>query len=215
MTPELLRTLEQKIDPAHTALLLVDFQNDFCSQEGGAGKRGADLTSARAAAERSHEVLEAARAAGILVVFIRAVYDEVYLSGPQLEIKARKNIAHLCQSNTWGVELFGFDARPGEFVVNKHRYSAFIGTDLEQILHHHGIRTCVVTGVTTHVCVESTVRDAFFHDYYVVVPEDCVAAGNEETHRASLAQIDAYYGQVVKAADVLSIWRALVPVATA
>lgn len=207
MTERFFATLEEKVDPAHTALLLVDFQNDFCSQEGGAGQRGADLSSARAAAERTQGLLAAARAAGVRVVFIRAVYDEIYLSGPQLEVKARRNGALLCQSNTWGVELFGFEPQAGEFVVNKHRYSAFLGTDLEQILHASGVQTVVVTGVTTHVCVESTVRDAFFRNYYVVVPADCVAASNDQIHEASLTNMDAYYAQVVGAADVIGVWR--------
>ncbi len=208
MSARFFSSLPEKVDPAHTALLLVDFQNDFCSQEGGAGRRGADLATARAAAARTQDVLAAARAAGVLVVFIRAIYDEVYLTGPQLEVKARRSTPLLCQGGTWGADLYSFEPQAGEFVVNKHRYSAFLGTDLEQVLHAAGTQTVVVTGVTTHVCVESTVRDAFFRDYYVVVPEDCVAAGNEAVHRASLANMDAYFAQVVPAQEVLDAWQA-------
>ena len=82
--------------------------------------------------------------------------------------------------------LEGFEPLDGEFVVKKHRSSAFFGTDLDMILRSNQISTLVVTGLTTEGCVESTARDGLFNDYYVVIPEDCVASDDRAQHDASM-----------------------------
>ena len=88
-------------------------------------------------------------------------------------------------------------------MVIKRRFNAFIDTDLDLILRSKAIRTVIATGVGTHVCVESTVRHAFFNDYYNVIPQDCVATLDPEFHRNSLRGMDMMYGQVVDSQEVL------------
>ena len=98
-------------------------------------------------------------------------------------------------------------AREGELVVTKHRFSAFAGTDLDLSLRSRGIQTLVFCGCVTYVCVESTVRDAFFANYHIVVCEDAVAGWHPEWHRHSLEIMHWWFGDVVPSAEVMEAWE--------
>ena len=95
---------------------------------------------------------------------------------------------------------------PTDYVVEKHRYSAFIGTPLDLILKGLRARTVIVTGTATDVCVEYTVADALMHDYHIVVVEDCVASTRSENHRASLSKFSMFFGTVIASDDILKVW---------
>ena len=217
-----LRTLEQQIDPKHTALVVVDVQNDFVHPRGVAKRP--EYKSYRAdpselwketpllprMIERIPRILDSARRAGCLIVFVRGIYDPQYVSdsyAARLEI--RDMYGNLCQFGTWGADFFG-DIRPQEgpreVTITKHRYSAFWGTDLDLILRSNNIKTVVMTGVATSVCVESTTRDAFFNDYYVVMVDDACADYFQEAHDATLSIIRRSFGFVVSAADMVELW---------
>jgi ureidoacrylate peracid hydrolase len=212
----LLTTLEQKIDPAHAALIVVDMQNDFCAAGGMMDLEDADLSAVQAMAERLPSVLEAARAAGVPVVFVRNVYStegNVYLSDVWLEQMLRRRgdsytVREVCAAGSWQGDFYdGISPRKHEPVVTKHRYGAFHNTDLETILSGHGIRTVVLTGVATNACVETTAREAFVRDYYVVFTADGTACYSEEAHEATLRTIDKYFGVVVSLDEVVGVWR--------
>jgi ureidoacrylate peracid hydrolase len=113
----------------------------------------------------------------------------------------------VCPPDSWNNDFYG-DVRPRghEPIVTKHRFDAFLNTDLDTILRANGIRTVVVCGVATNVCVETTVRSAFLRDYYVVVPADACATFSQEEHDAALRSIDKYFGAVVSIADVVGVW---------
>ena len=91
--------------------------------------------------------------------------------------------------------------------MTKHRYGAFESTDLDLVLRSQGIRTLIMTGVATNVCVETTARQAFLRDYYVVFTSDCTATYDQADHEATLRNIDAYFGEVVAAAQVQACWQ--------
>jgi ureidoacrylate peracid hydrolase len=212
----LLTTLEQKADPAHAALIVVDMQNDFCATGGMMDLEGADLGAVQAAAARLPDVIDAARAAGVLVVFIRNVYStqrNVYLSDVWLEQMLRRRgdsytVRDVCGADSWQGDFYGpIEPRQGEPIVTKHRYGAFHNTDLESILRVHGVRTVVLTGVATNACVETTAREAFVRDYYVVFTSDGTACYSDEAHEATLRTIDKYFGVVVSVDDVIAVWR--------
>jgi len=95
----------------------------------------------------------------------------------------------------------------GDVVVTKHRFNAFHNTDLDTILRANGIRSLVFSGCVSNVCVESTARDAFMRDYYVIVTSDGTAAYTAESHNATLSNIDKYFGEVSTIADVCAIWQ--------
>ncbi len=212
----ILSTLEQKVEPAHAALIVIDMQNDFCAAGGMMAKEGADLGAVQAMAKRLPELIDAARAAGALVVFVHNVYTtdrNAYLSDVWLEQMVRRRgdsytRRDVCAADSWEGDFYeGIRPHDGEPVVTKHRYGAFHNTDLETILRVHAVRTVVLTGVATNVCVETTAREAFVRDFYVVFLGDGTACYSDEAHEATLRTIDKYFGPVVSVSDVAEIWR--------
>ena len=213
-----LGSLEEKVRPAHSALLIVDMQNDFCADGGLISKDGRDVSPAQRLGERLPPFIDAARAAGVLVVFIRCVYTtdrNFYLSDVWLEQAARKREGGytripVCRDGAWDGDFYGgIRPQPGDVVVTKHRYDAFHNTDLDLILRSNGVRTVMLTGVVTNVCVETTARSAFVRDYYVVAVDDGCAAYVESDHRASLSNIDRFFGQVATMREITSVWDGL------
>ena len=113
----------------------------------------------------------------------------------------------MCAEGSWEGDFYGdIRPQPGEPVVTKHRYSAFYNTDLDSILRSQGIRTIVLTGVATNVCVETTAREGFVRDYYVVLVSDGTATYSDEDQQATIRNIDRFFGEVVTIADVVSVW---------
>lgn len=210
----MLTTLEKKVDPSHTALIVVDVQNDFCAQEGALGKDGYDTRLAQAMVPKLINFIDRAREVGLAIIYIQSINDTEdnrYLSDVWLEQRKRRAKGReygVCELDTWGAEFYtGIKPLPTEVVVNKHRFSAFINTDLDLILRSKGIRTLIMTGVATNVCVESTTRDGFMMDYYIVFLKDCTATFSEELHNNTLKMVDIYFGQVVDSIDVLKCWK--------
>lgn len=214
---ELLRTLEQKVDPAHAAVVTVDVQNDFFHNDGYLGKLGAPMTLVQEMAPRLNQFLNAARQRGVRVLHVISWHDEQYASpvvteqklrhGHRMELNGRQlKDAPYCLRGTWGADFYGIDARPGEEIVIKHRYGSFTGTNLDLILRSQGIQTVILTGAATNVCVESTAREVYMHDYYLVFVSDCTATMSQEAHDYTLKMIDTYFGQVVGSDDIMKAW---------
>ncbi|MGD9765611.1 MAG: cysteine hydrolase family protein [Candidatus Binatia bacterium] len=212
-----LRTLAEKVDPAHAALVVIDYQNEFCDRHGQLACEGFDVADAQALAGRLPALLAAARRAGALVVFVRNEYSSeknLYLSDAFLEQASRTRAGSytarpVCRAGTWEADFYGgVRPEPHEAVVTKHRFNAFFNTDLDTILRAHGVRTIVFTGIASNVCVETTAREAFMRDYYVVFTSDGTAAYSRQDHEATLRNIDRFFGQVVSVADVQSVWSA-------
>jgi nicotinamidase-related amidase len=213
-----LTELEEIAAPGHTALVVVDMQNDLCDERGSFARQGADLSAYPAVIERQRALIDAARAAGVLVAFVRATTlpHDLSRSPAQIlfELRMKESYAHpseefeFCVPGTWGHEVIdALDRRPDDFTVDKHRSSAFVGTNLDLVLRSNGIRTVVVTGCTTEGCVDSTVRDAGFADYYPVVPRDCVASDNPKLHEAAMVILEAYRAVVCDSAELERVWR--------
>jgi ureidoacrylate peracid hydrolase len=210
-----LATLAEKVRTSHTALIVIDMQNDFCASDGFVARGGRDVAHVQQMAKRLPALIEHARAAGVLVVFVRCAYssdDNRYLSDVWLEQAARRQgggytLAPVCQDGTPGGDYYG-GIRPqaGDIVITKHRYSAFHGTDLDMILRSHGVRTVVLTGVSTHVCVETAAREAFVRDYYTVVVKDGSAAYSQEEHETALKLVDRFFGEVTSIDDIRPLW---------
>jgi ureidoacrylate peracid hydrolase len=199
----------ERIEPTSTRILVVDVQNDFCATGGWFDRHGNDLTSIQEAVERLMRFLPTARQAGVRPVFIRAIYDDIYLSDPMRE--RHKNLGFepdSCQSGTWGADFFRVRPEEGELSVAKHRYSAFIDTELNAYLRAQHVSNLIMCGVTSNVCVESTARDAFMLDYHVVFLSDCAATYDPAAHEATLANIRRAFGMVASADEVTAVWEA-------
>ncbi len=212
----MLTTLEKKVDPSHTALIVVDVQNDFCAKGGALDKEGLDVRLVQAMVPKLTNFINRVREVGLAIIYIQAINntkDNRYLSDVWLEQKKRRakkgryREYPVCEQDSWGADFYGgIKPLPEEIVVNKHRFSAFIDTDFDLILRSKGIRTLIMTSVQTNVCVESTTRDGFMKDYYIVFLNDCTATTSEELHNNTLKTIDLYFGEVVDSSDVLRCW---------
>jgi len=210
-----LGTLEEKIRPSHTALLVIDMQNDFCASGGLVSKDGRDLADAQAMAKRLPALISAARMAGVLPIFVRCVYSSegnVFLSDVWLEQAARERKGGftrlpVCAEGSWEGDWYeNIRPEPGDIIVTKHRYDAFHGTDLDLILRSRGIRTLVLAGVVTNVCVETTARAGFVRDYYIAVVEDGTAAYVRDDHEQTLRNIRRFFGVVTSINELSGLW---------
>ena len=212
-----LTTLEAKVNPPHTALIVVDVQNDFCAKGGMMDREGMDLSMTQSMVPRLVKFIDKARKAGLAaIIYIQNIYNSEsnwYLSDVWLEQALRRRASSyvdysVCAKNSWNGDFYGgIKPLPNEAVVNKHRFSAFQDTDLDLILRSKAIRTLIMTGIATNVCVETTSRVGFMKDYYIVFLKDCTATYSEELHNATLKNMDAFFGQVVDSNEVLQCWK--------
>jgi len=218
-------TLAELVDPCHTALVLVDVQNDICLPE---GKQFAHPLVARQGGtegyapvlQRLRSVVPAARAAGVPVVYTQqtTLPDHRSDSAAYIRYRLRRflteevdripELVDFCLLGTWGHQVVdAVHPEPGDLVVLKHRSDAFVGTSLDALLKNNGIRTLVLCGAQTDGCCMSTARGANHHDYFVVILEDCVNSFNRENHEAALKIMRTRF-DVVPSGDVLSAWKA-------
>jgi ureidoacrylate peracid hydrolase len=212
----MLKTLTEKVDPRHCAILIVDVQNDFCAEGGAMHREGRDVSAVQQMVPRLARLIAAARAAGVKCVWIRNVYNtgpnwylsEVWLEHAQRRRRGAYVSIPVCEPNAWSGDFYEIRPLSDEVIVTKHRYGAFEGSDLDLVLRSQKIRTVVMTGVATNVCVETTARQAFLRDYYVVFTNDCTATYSKIDHDATLRNIDAYFGQVASAEEIEACWRA-------
>lgn len=182
-----LETAEEMLAGTNVALVMVDVLNDFYEPDGEYGRSGYDLTRLRQSLEPLRDLLGAARDASLPVFHVQntVLLDGGSDSPPFLRFKASapSGPQTSCIEGTWGWEFVdGFGPTSGELVVHKHRPSAFVSTDLEQLLRVAGVDTVLVAGCVTEGCVQSTAVDAMFRDFYAIVVEDCTATFNESLH---------------------------------
>ena len=181
--------LEAKVTlSAHrTAVLVVDMLNDFCKPGGAMVLPGYERLILP-----QQIVIDAARRSGATVIFV----TDAHRQNVQRDREFLKRTPH-CIENTWGAKLIDELAPlPTDLVVTKRRYSAFFNTDLDLTLRDLEIESLIVIGVVTNICVRSTVHDAFFLGYQVIVPEDCVAATGPREQESSLYDIATHFGAV-------------------
>jgi ureidoacrylate peracid hydrolase len=205
----MLTTLVEKVHPRNAAVIVVDMQNDFCHPDGASARNGRSTAMAEAMTPNLQRLVGQARRANVPVVFVRMSQTDHTLSEVQREHQARRGAeVPVCVEGTWGVGFYGVAPELDEAVVTKHRYSAFIGTDLDLILRSKGVKSLIITGVATNVCVESTARDGFMMDYYVVFMGDCTACSSGPvTHQATLSNIERTFGVVATVDQVVAAWE--------
>jgi len=195
---------EYEFEAPTTALLMIDFQRDFVDPGGFGEALGNDVSLLRRAVPHAERVLKAARQGGLLIVHTREGHRADLTDCPPSKKARGRLTAGIGDSGPMGrILVRGEDGHdivkelypePGEPVVDKPGKGAFFATDLDSILKHRGIRHLVVCGVTTEVCVHTTVREANDRGYDCLVLEDCVASYFPEFHRSALAMIKAQGG---------------------
>lgn len=212
MEPEILDRLEDRLKPEHTALIIIDMQKDFCVDGFATSRAGRPLDAAKSIIPSLVEFRKTARAAGVLVIHVgfETYLDHMSDSGPWLSQRRRSTYASdkIALSGDEGKDFIPeLSPEDGELTVWKHRYSAFKGTDLDMLLRARNIKTVIPTGVSTNVCVESTLRDAFEHSFYVCVPSDGCASWDMDLHAATLKTANARFGLVLTIDDITKIWH--------
>ena len=210
-------TLLKSLTPARTALLVIDMQRDFLSPEGYAAQAGLDITPLVAAIGPIQKLLAVARPVGMLIVHTREGHVPDLSDCPPYKMeRSRKAGAEIGSKGPLGRLLVrgevGHDfveaLRPkvGEVVIDKPGYSAFPHTPLQQVLITRGIDTLLITGVTTEVCVSSTLRSAIDLGYRCITVSDACASGDSSLHKAALAMIGVeggIFGEVATTAEVV------------
>lgn len=194
---------------ADAGLLLIDLQNDFIHPNGLFARNGLRVTGLDALLDSVNQLVAAAREAGRPVYWVTMVWDSAEDGGLLVERSPMKDIADAHRRGSWGACLHErLDVQAEDRIVEKRRFSAFFDTDMHDILRRDGISSLVVGGVRTDFCVESTVRDAFFHDYAVSVVEPAVAGYVPDLHANSLRQMGTVFAQVVPIATAKSLLAA-------
>ncbi len=225
------------IDTAKTAIIVVDMQNDFGAKGGMFDLAGIDIAGIRKAIAPTGKVLTAARQAGIKIVYLKMAFrpDLSDLGAPESPNRMRHLRFGVGKTNhapdgresrilirdTWDTDILDeLKPQTGDISIYKHRFSGFYQTDLDATLKTLGITGLIITGCTTSVCVEATVRDAMFRDYSCVLLEDCMcqpALGHSlpgAGHDASLILAEVFFGWVSKSETFLTALQAQ-PIATA
>ncbi|MHB8870806.1 MAG: cysteine hydrolase family protein [Thermoleophilia bacterium] len=196
--------LAEKVAPERTAIVVIDVQQEFFAAGGVIDQMGDDPAPLRAMVPHLAAFLDQARSLVRLVVFTRQTYAAELRSPIVEEHQMRSGMQRAPKPEA--EEFYGLTPAPTDVVLPKNRYSAFVGTPFHTMLRANGITTLVLTGVATNVCVESTARQAYMLDYYVVVPRDLTGGVNEAAKEMSLLNTDRYFGEVVDSADVLRAW---------
>ncbi|HCB0366405.1 TPA: pyrimidine utilization protein B [Klebsiella pneumoniae] len=209
--------------PQQSALIVVDMQNAYASQGGYLDLAGFDVSATRPVIDNINTAVAAARAAGMLIIWFQNGWDEQYVEagGPGSPNYHKSNAlktmrqrpelqGKLLAKGGWDYQLVDeLTPQEGDIVLPKPRYSGFFNTPLDSILRSRGIRHLVFTGIATNVCVESTLRDGFFLEYFGIVLEDAThQAGPAFAQQAALFNIETFFGWV---SDVESFCHALSP----
>src|SRR6266699_5739462 len=221
------------IDPAQAAVIVVDMENDFVAKGGMFDRAGADISGAQKAIAPTAKVLAAARQAGLKIIYLKMGYrpdlsdlgatDSVNRTrhlkfgvGQKIQAPDGRE-SRLLIRDTWDTDIVPeLKPQASDIVIYKTRFSGFYQTDLDATLKKLGIKYLIVTGVTTSICVESTVRDAMFRDYLCVLLQDCMSEpiGHDlprTNHEASLLNVEALLGWISDSEQFVKVF----PVKTA
>ncbi len=206
-----------EIDVERTAIVVVDMQHAFCSKDGMLDVFG-QLNEVKAdrVIEVDKKVIEAARRAGIKIVYLRMAYrpDLLDAGGPESPYYWKSGAVRRMHESSevrgkfvtqgsWDAEIVDeLKPEPGDAVVDKNRYSGFRNTGLNAVLCTLNIKYLVFLGIATNICVESTLRDAYFSEYFpILVSDGCGNAGPDYTQEATIWNVSALFGWVTTSSD--------------
>jgi len=193
-------------DPRHTALLVIDMQHDFCSPGGYVDHSGADVTMLRKPIAAIQAVLKQARRLAMPVIFTREGHRTDLADCPPAKLERTQWVGHtigkagplgrlLVRGERGNAIIDELAPLPREIIIDKPAKSGFYGTELEVVLHARQITHLLFTGVTTHICVESTMREAADRGFWNLIVSDGTAAITDALHAQSLEMI-MYQGGV-------------------
>lgn len=211
-----------RFTPAQTALLVIDMQRDFCHPQGYAAQAGLDVARLAGPIAQIQRLLQAARGAGCCVVHTREGHRPDLSDCPPEKLRRSQQagaaigspgpLGRLLVRGEYGHDFVDeLQPMPGELVIDKPGYGAFIHTTLQDRLQSRGVRCVVLCGVTTEVCVHSTLREAVDRGYACVTVGDATAASQPELQAPALAMIGVEGGIFGQVLDTDSVVQALTP----
>jgi ureidoacrylate peracid hydrolase len=198
-----------EVDFARSAIVAVDMQNAFVKKGGTLDLAGIDVSDAARVVSVIRNVLDAARLAAMPIVHLQVGYkaDLSDAGGPRSPNYYKETAMHLMcgrpdlkgkllTEGSWDFAIVDELApQPGDLVITKTRYSGFAGTTLDSQLRVRGIQYLFFAGIATNVCVESTLRDAYFLDYWPILLRDAtMAAGGQSAYDASVFNVESFFG---------------------
>jgi ureidoacrylate peracid hydrolase len=190
-------------------LVVIDPQNDFLHPDGQYAKEGVDIGHMRSTIEPTRELVLAARARSIPVIWTRHGFRDERDAGVFMSLRPFLAKAGL-RIGSWGYEILDeLGARPDDWFVEKQRLSAFFNTNLELILRSVHAETIVICGVLTNQCVAATSKDASFRDFKPIVVADAVGTTMPHLHEPALEMIKVGWGEVRGLAEIIEAFRAL------
>lgn len=208
--------LREIADPRHTAVLVIDPQNDFCSPDGSFGRGGYNMAPIQEMLPRLISFVEDARRLGYYIIWIQqtTLPNGMSDSAAWRAFKTRNGKdPEYTLDGSWGQRFAdGLVPEPGEPVVQKFRSSAFVNTTLDLVLRARAIQTVIATGVMSHGCVEATARHASYLDYFVVYLNDCVASSNKELYDNGI-KLMRFYFPVTTSTELVQLISAPSPAA--
>ena len=172
------------------------------------GRRGADVSACQPAVAKAVQLTDAARAAGVRIVFVRLLTHPGGENRIVRESKERQgdDQPDLCVEGSRGADFIGPQPQDGESIFSKTHFSAFARTGLADQLHAQGVDTLVLAGLTTECCVQSSAWDAFERDFHVFIAEDACAAYEEGLHRYALKALRLSAAIVAPVKDFVTAW---------
>ena len=208
----LLVTLDEVVHPEHTALVVVDVQNDFVY---GKGK----LSTPEGKANPCEEILpplnrfiDRCRKGRVPVIYTVTIHGGDLDLPPYKARMARRQEGPVCLQGSRGAEFPEKLNAPmgGDAVVTKHGYNAFMDHHLHTVLQNRGVKSLIFGGIDTAVCVDSTLRHAFHLGYYVVLARDICGSDQADRHESALKLLGTFYGLVTTTPEIMQIWDRLV-----
>ncbi|RKQ35860.1 cysteine hydrolase family protein [Oceanobacillus halophilus] len=193
----------------NSALLIIDMQNAFIHPEGSLSKMGLDTSRTSSVIQPIQQLKEEFNKQDRPIIYIQHTHrpDKTDAGLVAKVFPPIMELGH-CFDGTWDAEIIS-ELRPDhtDYIVKKHRYSAFYHTQLEEVMKGLGVESLVVTGIATNVCVESTIRDAFYRDINVFVPRECTASFTEEAEQGSFGNFEFAFARVVSVDEMKNLLR--------
>lgn len=198
--------LVEKLTPKHVALIVIDIQNDFCSPEGVMGSKGKDTSGMPALVERLKQLISICERIDIPVLYTQQIYDRGKLNLLQKEQYDLDGKLITCDVSGDGWKFFMLDP-PADQVYPKYSYNIFSNKQFGEELAKLGVKTLIITGVSTQICVETAIRNGFDLGYKIVVPEDLVAttSSDPDTQLRTLNLVRKTYGVVSNLKEISTI----------
>ena len=182
--------------PGRTALLLIDYQNDFLHEDGWYARSGIDISHMRRVLEPTQRLIDSARTERRALIWTRHGSRDERDAGPFLQLRPFLLEGGLRQG-TWGYDIYdGLAVGDDDWAVEKTRLSAFFNTNLEVILRGLGTETILLAGVLTNQCIAATSKDAMFRDFKPIVVEECTGTTLPHLHEPALEMIRVGWGEV-------------------